>query len=407
MNRLQIITFSLFLIPSLLFSQKKTAPLLGDCKDAVTIVPNGSYSFRTSPKGPGKVRDIAGNNMSSKYYFTEENNSAWFTFLATETSEFTFYIQPKDTLADFDFLLFEYTDKNFCRDLSQRKLVPLRSNISRFNPSVKSKTGLSTTSNETHVRSGPGNHNSKKLKLNKSSRYYLVINNSNSVETPFRIVFKNKLIPQATDSVLINGILTDDLGEPVKEASVHIDNSKGQQISETMSDPNTGEFSINVPIFNQREDLILSAEKDGYFFIEKKIKSTEQHKTVPLQLVIPKLEKGKDMVLNNILFEGNVAVVLPSSRNSMKRLQKLMSKNKSLVIKISGHTNGCGNGQLFSKQLSQKRAKKIKDFLVEKGIDDKRISTIGYGCTKMLYPITSSSEKQGLNRRVEILVVDY
>jgi outer membrane protein OmpA-like peptidoglycan-associated protein len=54
-------------------------------------------------------------------------------------------------------------------------------------------------------------------------------------------------------------------------------------------------------------------------------------------------------------------------------------------------------------ELSQKRVNRVKDYLVSKGIDKKRIMGRGYGGSK---PIASNDteEQRMLNRRVEFII---
>ena len=84
-----------------------------------------------------------------------------------------------------------------------------------------------------------------------------------------------------------------------------------------------------------------------------------------------------------------------------------MKKNKSLTIRIDGHTNGCPEGVASSQDLSLSRASTVKSFLAKKGIDSERITIKGFNCTQMLFPANGTEEQQSLNRRVEILVTGY
>jgi outer membrane protein OmpA-like peptidoglycan-associated protein len=53
--------------------------------------------------------------------------------------------------------------------------------------------------------------------------------------------------------------------------------------------------------------------------------------------------------------------------------------------------------------LSQKRVNRVKDYLVSKGIDKKRITGKGYGGSK---PVASNEteDQRMLNRRVEFMI---
>jgi OOP family OmpA-OmpF porin len=111
--------------------------------------------------------------------------------------------------------------------------------------------------------------------------------------------------------------------------------------------------------------------------------------------------------LHNINFVGGQATLLPGALPSLKRLYKLMKKNKSLKIIIEGHTNGCGRGIEIVQRLSENRALKVKTYLIERGVEETRMNTKGYNCQRMLFPNATSLEQQSLNRRVEVLVLSY
>jgi outer membrane protein OmpA-like peptidoglycan-associated protein len=55
--------------------------------------------------------------------------------------------------------------------------------------------------------------------------------------------------------------------------------------------------------------------------------------------------------------------------------------------------------------LSYRRVEKIKEYLVQYGIDKKRIETVGYGGAKPIAP-NDTEENRAKNRRVEIKVLD-
>ena len=56
-------------------------------------------------------------------------------------------------------------------------------------------------------------------------------------------------------------------------------------------------------------------------------------------------------------------------------------------------------------KLSENRALAIKKYMVLKGIDEKRITTIGYGETLPKYE-NDSEENRALNRRIEVKIIN-
>ena len=337
-------------------------------------------------------------------YFEKEENTAWFWFDALSDDYLVFKIYPKDTAADFDFMLYQYTNEQFCQDIVSKKVKPIRSNISRYNPEELSATGLSMGTDKEFVRSGPGNHLTKALKTEKGQRYYLVLNNVYGTETGFSLSFQYYTTKELT------GIVKDEeTGEPIGNATVSWEEKHGELLGETTSNSATGEFSFQAPIQmgSRMRDYIFSVDGKQYIFNEQVVSTAENHKLEPLVALLPKLKKGAKMIMKNVNFYGGRSAPLPSSWPTFRRLLKLMRNNPSLFILIEGHTNGCDIGVVGSQKLSEARANRVKDYLIDRKTQDKRVATKGFNCTQMLYPNTASEAEMRLNRRVEFRVVSY
>ena len=383
---------------------QKTAPLVQDCFNAPIIAAERKFTFKESPQGIGEKLEFSGNASNSLQYFKKEHNSAWFQFDAVTNGFLVFKIEPKDTATDFDFLLFKYTDENFCSDIVKKKIKPLRTNISRFSTEENSITGLSLDANKERVHSGPGCHLSKAIDVEQGDRYYLVLDNVYGNKAGFSLVF------DYYKTVEITGVIKNDENNLInEEVKVLWESKTGELLAQTIADKTTGEFKLDAPVLktSSPEDYTLSVESNNHFFFEKMIKITSETFPDPINVILPALKKGKNIVLNNINFHGGSPRALTTSIPSFKRILKLMKRNKSLIIRIDGHTNGCPGGIASSQDLSLARASTVKTFLIKKGIDSERITVKGFNCTQMLFPTTGTEEEQSLNRRVEILVTSY
>lgn len=115
------------------------------------------------------------------------------------------------------------------------------------------------------------------------------------------------------------------------------------------------------------------------------------------------VKKGDKIVLKHVLFVQSKAELLPESYVELDRLVATLNQNANVTIEVSGHTDNQGNRDL-NLALSKERAIKVKDYLVSKGIDAKRITVIGYGPDKPISPNDTEVNRR-LNRRVEFEII--
>lgn len=124
----------------------------------------------------------------------------------------------------------------------------------------------------------------------------------------------------------------------------------------------------------------------------------------PTKIVIAQdtITTGESFIISNINFETNRANLLPSSFRSLDRIRMILRSNPQFNLKIIGHTDDIGN-ENENLILSEKRAQSVAYFLINNGISQHRITTVGKGETE---PITKniSETNRFLNRRVEFIL---
>jgi outer membrane protein OmpA-like peptidoglycan-associated protein len=95
----------------------------------------------------------------------------------------------------------------------------------------------------------------------------------------------------------------------------------------------------------------------------------------------------------------------PNGFEDIQYLEYLMKDSPKITVEIGGHTDNSGP-VAYNKDLSQRRANSIKNYLTEHGIDASRINAVGYGVEK---PIGDNGNRVGrrLNRRTEFKILQH
>ncbi len=108
-------------------------------------------------------------------------------------------------------------------------------------------------------------------------------------------------------------------------------------------------------------------------------------------------------VVKGVQFDYKKWNVKPQFNSNLDNIENILKNNSGLKIRIEGHTDDIGSAK-YNIDLSGKRAKAIKDYLVGKGIEPSRITTKGLGYAQ---PIADNDTPNGrtLNRRAEIIPV--
>lgn len=177
------------------------------------------------------------------------------------------------------------------------------------------------------------------------------------------------------------------------------------EVNGTQSQNGTYAFFITAA---DASDYKLSIEKEGYAFQNIVVhldgaSSTGKTQAFDKTIQLKKLNVGLVAVLRNIYFDIDKATFRTESYDELNKLDRMMEQNPAIKVEISGHTDNSGPAD-YNMRLSQKRAEAVKDFLLSKGIDARRITAVGYGETR---PLVSNDDETGgreINRRVEFKV---
>ncbi len=204
----------------------------------------------------------------------------------------------------------------------------------------------------------------------------------------------------------ISGILTNTENEILEGQIVWEDLTSGKKIGHSNSDPENGQYIINLP---NGKNYGFYVETPGYYPVSGNIDLTkvkimqDKEKNFILTSINKIIQGEKAIPLENIFFEYDSYTLKKESQPELKRLVIFLQKHKDIKIEIGGHTDNQGSEQ-YNIELSQKRATTIADYITNAGFPKKSITVKGYGANR---PKADNNTEEGRakNRRVEFKVL--
>lgn len=105
-------------------------------------------------------------------------------------------------------------------------------------------------------------------------------------------------------------------------------------------------------------------------------------------------------ILGGVVFDTGKSNIKSGFFPELDAIATTLNNNYSVKVEIQGHTDSVGRAS-YNMKLSENRAKSVMEYLVNKGIDPKRLSAKGFGLTR---PMASNDTPEGRaqNRRVEL-----
>lgn len=144
----------------------------------------------------------------------------------------------------------------------------------------------------------------------------------------------------------------------------------------------------------------VSASADGYFDWSMNVPIDSD--TVRIDVLM--LKKQSKMVLEEVKFKSGTAEFANESLKQLDRLVYMLTACPEAMIDIQGFTDDQGKAK-DNLGLSEKRAEKVYNYLISKGVNEVRLTYRGFGET-MNRVDNETKENREKNRRIEILVLN-
>jgi outer membrane protein OmpA-like peptidoglycan-associated protein len=204
------------------------------------------------------------------------------------------------------------------------------------------------------------------------------------------------------DVITVNGKILDEKGKPVEATIRWSDVDQMKEVGVAKTDPGTGEYFIALPVGRY---YAYYADVRGYFSPVEYLDLTEAkaYKEIKNDVNIISVDElknsGKSIKLENIFFDFDKYDLKEKSYEALNTLLRFMKDNPDIMVEINAYTDNIGSDK-YNKSLSENRASSVVNYLIQKGIEQTRLISIGHGKDD---PVASNNTEEGraLNRRVE------
>lgn len=367
---------------------------ISDCSGASNILQPGSYNLQFTAKG-GIVKDFAAYPSLSN---VPEKNSLWCSFKAPYKGRLT--LQASVSEGTLQMVVFENETKDVCDDIYKGK-----AEIRRLITSNESSVGLDLITSKSvlypidliagkHVMICFLSNSKEKPKVD----LHLKFEPNDGEMKPTGEDENGKVVDLRRDkdvdalSILIRDAET---GNPV------VANMTVTGIKDLTALYNGSDFFITV---DRSGKIKLQVDAEGYFFVDREepVSAGSENEIV---VWLEPLGEGKSMQIDEIEFVPGSSEFLPTAEPKLKRLKDFLALNAAVKVEIQGHVHADGENTFAGQKLSEARAKRVVNYLVENGINKDRLTSVGYGNTKPIYPEAKFAYEEQANRRVEVRVL--
>lgn len=352
------------------------------------------------------------------YYQPEDKFTYWYQLNATANSQLSYKLSAISKEDSYEVLIYNFKGTNFCNDVIQKKEKPVE---------TKSEGTIAVKKGETYFvtvlhLNGYGCGHTLSLKTENKTITLKAIQNDciedavGAIVEQITIVEEVKLPEIIKQPVVqnndIKGIVVNKNSQKNIEAVITLLDKNGNPTQQINSSVDSG-FVLHHPI---EKKVAVAINKFGYEIFSDTLDLIDNN----IKIELTPIKIGDKLIMYKIYFHPNTYVLKEESKKELLKLTIFMLENNNYSFEIQGHTNGnktvkktknfanLGEEWNFkgtAKKLSKMRAEKIKTYLVENGVKETQLQTIGYGGDRMIIEKPKNMKQAMQNIRVEVIVI--
>ncbi len=153
-------------------------------------------------------------------------------------------------------------------------------------------------------------------------------------------------------------------------------------------------------------DYVMLGTCKGFLNHQEHIKVDPVKKSEEYVLQFPLASITAPVLIDNIFYDFDKATLRPESATALDELVVLLKENPNVTIELSAHTDYKGSAE-YNKRLSQRRAESVVRYLTEHGIENERLTPVGYGKEQPKVIRKKVAERYPFLKENDVLTEEY
>lgn len=359
---------------------------MNTCDGAINIFEPGSYHMDfTGESGES-------HSLYSSLSSIDSKNSIWCSYIAPASGTLDIHASVKEGYLQM--VLFKEVEGDICGELS--------SGLAEIQRVI-----LSKDNSEVGLRKDIASNFLYSLSLGAEEKVYVLFSTNEKSTKTMSLEWKFVEDVFVADEPRIVDRRDDDFA-PTLSVTIRDKDTGGPLVAAFVLEGNKdieGMYTASDLFFSMTHhtDLTIICNLEGYFFHDSIYEiSSFQDKEINIEL--ERVAAGKSMIIEDIQFVPGTSEIMKSSEPRLKRLKDFLALNSEIEVEIQGHVFSLGENSFAGQKISEARAKRVMKYLIDNGIDKHRLTAVGYGNTRPIFPNPERSHQEQANRRVEILV---
>jgi outer membrane protein OmpA-like peptidoglycan-associated protein len=372
-------------------SKRSSIEPISDCEGAVNIFKSGDYTLQFPGNGGMYDEFSAYPSLSD----LSHSNVIWLTFIADYSG--VLFLTTEIDQNYMQMVIFEEGTGSICQELTAgtaeiKRLISIKS---------ERKIGLNQQTSEAFLYP---------LEVSAGTKISIALSTVEKVRAfvKMNFLFKPKGSHAFSNETKLVDLRDDEFSPSL---SIRIRDKNTQEsitsnfliagIKELKALYRGSDFLFTV---NKSGKIDIQCDAEGYFYLDTTL-AIQVNSNREITLYLDPVAKGKSIQIEEIEFSQGTSDFLLGTEAKLRRLKDFMALNAEVQIEIQGHVNAVGEDNGFAAQkLSESRAKKVMQYLVDNGIAKERMTAVGYGNTRPIYANPKFAAEEQANRRVEILI---